>query len=162
MSLNKYHLNIKNYPQFSLGVDTINCNSMTVENKTLPTPSVNLFQKNILSVVSSSHPVSDLSDLNFSQDELDLNTTCIYFRLNNFDLVNQTFDIILSSFIAGKDLSNAVVTGVISDTVQNLNYLFFPKFIIRSTNNLEINFIQSQPRPAGNTTDLLGNLIVRY
>lgn len=161
MSLNKYHLNTKNYPQFSLGVDTINCDTMTVQNKTLPTPAVNLYQKDILSVVSSTHPVSDLSDLNFEQNELGLNTTCIYFRLNTFDLTIQTFNIVLSSFLAGKDMSNAVVTGRISDTVKNLNYSFFPKFVIRSANNVEINFITNQTRP-GTITDLIGNLIIRY
>lgn len=161
MSLNKYHLNIKNYSQFSLGVDTINCDTMTVQNKTLPTPAVDLYQKNILSVVSSSHPVSDLSDLSFEQNELGLNTTCIYFKLTTFDLTNQTFDIILSSFLPGKDLSNAVLTGRISDTAKNLNYAFFPKFIIRTANNLEVNFITNQPRP-GVTSDLIANLIVRY
>ena len=163
MSLNKYHLNTKNYSQFSLGVDTINCDSITVQNKTLPTPDVSVYQKDILTVISSSFPVSDLSDLTFSQDELGMTTVSIYFRLVNFDLAVQTFDVILSSFLGsgGRSVDNAVVTGTISDTAKNLNYCFFPKFIIRSQNDLQINFITNQTRP-GVTTDLIANLIVRY
>lgn len=163
MSLNKYHLNTKNYPQFSLGVDTINCDTITVENKTLPTPSVDVFQKNRLFLTSSSYPVSNLSDLNFSQNEIGMTTTVVYFELLGIDLVNQTFDIQFSNFLTdgGRDPSSCVVTGNISDKNKNINYLWYPKFIGRTVSTLSINFITNSTRP-GTITDLIGNIIIRY
>ena len=163
MSINKYHLNIKNYPQFSLGVDTINCDSITVQNKTLPYPDVNVGQKNILSVLSSSYPVSNLSDLNFSQSEIGMTTSVIYFELLGIDLINQTFDIQLGNFLghAGRDPSTCVVTGNISDKNKDINYLWFPKFITRTASTVSINFITNSTVP-GTITDLIGNLIIRY
>jgi len=163
MSINKYHLNIKNYPQFSLGVDTINCDSITVQNKTLPFPDVNVAQKNRLTILSSSYPVSNLSDLNFSQSEIGMTTSTIYFELLGIDLINQTFDIQLGNFLThgGRDPSTCVVTGNISDKNKNVNYLWFPKFITRTAGYVTINFITNNTQP-GTITDLIGNIIIRY
>jgi len=158
MSLNKYSTNIKNYPQFSLGVDTINCTSINTENNELPFPIVSSFQKDTLTVSSSSFLVSDLSDLTFDQPGLGKIAT-VYFKLDTFDLAVQTFDIILDNFLSSP--INAVVTGTLSDVAKNLNYLYLPKNIQRSSTTLEINFICNDVEP-GRTTDLIGNLIIRY
>jgi len=158
MSLNKYSTNIKNYPQFSLGVDTINCTSINTENNELPFPIVSSFQKDTLTVSSSSFLVSDLSDLTFDQPGLGKIAT-VYFKLDTFDLAVQTFDIILDNFLSSP--KNAVVTGTLSDVAKNLNYLYLPKIIQRNSTTLEINFICNDIRP-GRSSDLIGNLIIRY
>ena len=158
MSLNKYSTNTKNYPQFSLGVDTINCTSINTQNNELPFPIVSSFQKDTLGVLSSSFLVSNLSDLTFDQPGLGKIAT-VYFELNNFDLTVQTFDIILDNFLSTP--INAVVTGTLSDVDKNLNYLYLPKNIQRSSTTLEINFITNDI-VLGEITDLIGNLIIRY
>jgi len=161
MSLNKYASNVVNYPQFSLGVDSINCDSMTVNNSlTLPYPAVTSFQKNILTVPSSSYTISNLSDFNFYQPELPLRTSTIYFELINYDLSVQIIDIEFSNFPS--NVNNCVVTGNISDTSKNVNYLVFPRDIVKTATNVSIQFIQNSVRPVGTTTTLIGNLIIRY
>lgn len=163
MSVNKYHLNTKNYPQLSLGVDTINCDSITVQNKTLPFPNINASQKDRLTLLSSSLPVSNLSDLNFSQNQINMTTSVVYFEILGVDLANQTFDIELGNFILqdGRDPSTCVVTGNISDKNKSINYLWYPKFITRSSTTVSINFITNSTVP-GTITDLIGNIIIRY
>lgn len=159
MSLNKYASNIKNYPQFSLGVNTINCETMTVSDLILPYPTVTSFQKNILSVPASSFLVSNLSDLNFYQPEIPLRTSVIYFELVNFDLGIQLIDIEFSNFPA--NTSQCVVTGIISDSAKSLNYNVFPRNIVKTATSVSMQFIQDSLR-VGQTSTLLGNLIVRY
>lgn len=158
MSINKYSTNTKNYPQFSLGVDTINCTSINTQNNELPFPIVSSFQKDTLGVLSSSFLVTNLSDLTFDQPGLGKITT-VYFELANFDLSVQTFDLILDNFLSSP--INAVVTGTLSDVNKNLNYLYLPKNIQRNSTTLEINFICNDLEPVI-FTYLIGNLIIRY
>jgi len=159
MSLNKYAYNTTNYPQFSLGVDTINCETMTVSDLTLPYPAITSFQKNILTVPTSSFLVSNLSDLNFYQSDIPLRTSVIYFELANFDLGVQIFDIEITDFPA--NVSQCVVTGFISDSAKSVNYSVFPRDIVKTSTSVSIQFIQNSLR-VGESTTLLGNLIIRY
>ncbi len=160
MSLNKYASNTKNYPQFSLGVNTINCDTMTVNNLTLPYPDISSFQKNILNVPSSSFLVSNLSDLNFYQPDIPLRTSVIYFELIGYDLSNQIINIEFTGFIG--NVSECVLTGNISDSAKNVNYNIFPRQLTKTATSLTVEFIQNSVRPIGITTNLLGNLIIRY
>ena len=161
MSLNKYHLNVKNYPQFSVGVDNLNVNSIEASSI-----SGNILtNKNNITITSSSFPVSNFSNLSILYP-IGVNDAVvpIYFELLNFDLSVQNFTIELTNFRLNgdRDMNNAVVVGCMAASTKDINFLWFVKSVIRTATSITINFTCGDTKTPGTFKDLIGNIIVRY
>jgi len=161
MSLNKYHLNVKNYPQFSVGVNNLNVN--TIEASSI---SGNILtNKNNLSIGFSSFPVSNFSNLSILYPSgVNDAVVPIYFELLNFDLSVQNFSIGLNNFrlTGGRDLNNAVVVGCMAASVKDVNFLWYVKSVVRTATSIAIEFTCGDSKAPGTLFDLIGNIIVRY
>ena len=161
MSLNKYHLNVKNYPQFSVGVDNLNVNSIEASSI-----SGNILtNKNNITITSSSFPVSNFSNLSILYPTAVNDAVVpIYFELLNFDLSIQNFTIELDNFrlTGGRDLNNAVVVGCMASSTKDVNFLWYVKNVVRTATSITINFTCGDTKTPGTFKDLIGNIIVRY
>ena len=161
MSLNKYHLNTKNYPQFSVGVNNLNVNSIEASGIS----GTILTNKNNVTITSSSFPVSNFSNLSILYP-IGVNDAVvpIYFELLNFDLSVQSFSIELDNFRlnAGRDMNNAVVVGCMAASTKDINFLWFVKSVIRTATSITIEFTCGDSKAVGTLRNLIGNIIVRY
>lgn len=161
MSLNKYYLNVKSYPQFSVGVDNLNVN--TIEASGIS--GTILTNKNNVNVVSSSFLVSNFSNLSILYPSTVNDAVVpIYFELLNFDLSVQSFSIQLNNFnlSGGRNMNNTVVTGCMAASTKDVNFLWYVKSVVRTATSITINFTTGDTKAAGTLIDLIGNIIVRY
>ena len=161
MSVNKYHLNTKNYPQFSVGVNNLNVNSIEASGIS----GTILTNKNNLNVVSSTFLVSNFSNLSILYPTgVNDAVAPIYFELLNFDLSIQNFTIQLDNFRlnAGRDMNNAVVVGCMAASTKDVNFLWYVKNVVRTATSITINFTCGDSKIPGTLRNLIGNIIVRY
>lgn len=161
MSLNKYYLNTKNYPQFSVGVDNLNVN--TIEASSIS--GTILTNKNNVTIGFSSFPVSNLSNLSILYPAgVNDAVVPIYFELLNFDLSVQSFNIGLNNFdlSGGRDMNNAVVVGCMASSTKDVNFLWYVKSVVRTPTSIAIEFTCGDTKAPGTLRDLIGNIIVRY